>query len=79
MTPHLEARLGDYADTVLMPGDPLRAKWIADTYLDDCKQVNAVRNCLGYTGTYKDKKISVQASGMGQPSSSIYVEELFNI
>ena len=79
MTPHLEARLGDYADTVLMPGDPLRAKWIADTYLDDCKQVNAVRNCLGYTGTYKDKRISVQAGGMGQPSSSIYVEELFNI
>ena len=77
MTPHLEAQQGDYADTVLMPGDPLRAKWIADTYLDDVKQVNSVRNCLGYTGTYNDKKISVQAGGMGQPSNAIYITELF--
>ncbi|MHA1157537.1 MAG: purine-nucleoside phosphorylase, partial [Alphaproteobacteria bacterium] len=53
MTPHIEAGKDDYADTVLLPGDPLRAKWIAETYLDDLKQVNGVRNCLGFTGTYK--------------------------
>lgn len=79
MTPHLEAKKGDYADTVLMPGDPLRAKWIADTYLGDVKQVNSVRNCLGYTGTYNNKKISIQAGGMGQPSNAIYITELFEV
>lgn len=79
MTPHLEAQQGDYADTVLMPGDPLRAKWIAETYLDNIQQVNSVRNCLGYTGKYKNKKISVQAGGMGQPSNAIYITELFEV
>lgn len=77
MTPHLEAKQGDYANTVLMPGDPLRAKWIAENFLEDIHQVNSVRNCLGYTGKYKDKKVSVQAGGMGQPSTSIYITELF--
>ena len=57
MTPHLEAKIGDYADIVLLPGDPLRAKWIAETYLDDVRQVNSVRNMLGFTGTYKGKSI----------------------
>lgn len=79
MTPHLEAQKGAYASTVLMPGDPLRAKWIVETFLDQVIQVNSVRNCLGYTGIYKDKKISVQASGMGQASLGIYAHELFNI
>jgi purine-nucleoside phosphorylase len=77
MTPHLEAKLGDYAPTVLMPGDPLRAKWIAETFLQDAKIVNSVRNCLGYTGTYNGKPVSVQASGMGQASLGIYSTELF--
>ena len=77
MTPHIEAKQGDYADTVLLPGDPLRAKWIAETYFDDLVQVNGVRNCLGYTGTYNDKRISVQAGGMGMPSNAIYITELF--
>lgn len=79
MTPHNEAKINDYADTVLMPGDPLRAKWIAETFLQNIKCVNTVRNCLGYTGYYKDKLVSVQASGMGQPSLGIYVHELYNI
>jgi len=77
MTPHIEAKPGDYADTVLLPGDPLRAKWIAETYFDNPVQVNGVRNCLGYTGTYNGKDISVQAGGMGMPSNSIYITELF--
>ena len=77
MTPHIEAKPNDYADTVLLPGDPLRAKWIAETYFDDLVQVNRVRNCLGYTGTYNDKRISVQAGGMGMPSNAIYITELF--
>ena len=64
MTPHIEAQKGDYADTVLMPGDPLRAKWIAQTFLTDVRQVNSVRNCLGYTGVYKGRNISVQLGGM---------------
>jgi len=79
MTPHNHAKPGDYADAVLLPGDPLRAKWIAETFLEDAQLVNSVRNCLGYTGTYKGKKISVQATGMGQPSLSIYVHELINV
>lgn len=79
MTPHNHAKKGDYAEAVLLPGDPLRAKWIADTFLDDVKQVNSVRNCFGFTGTYKGKRVSVQATGMGQPSLSIYVHELINV
>jgi purine-nucleoside phosphorylase len=78
MTPHNHAKPGDYAEAVLLPGDPLRAKWIADTFLEDARLVNSVRNCLGYTGTYKGKPVSVQATGMGQPSLSIYVHELIN-
>lgn len=78
MTPHNHAKAGDYAEAVLLPGDPLRAKWIAETFFDNPKLVNSVRNCLGYTGTWKGKPISVQASGMGQPSLSIYVHELIN-
>jgi len=77
MTPHNEAKKGDYADTVLLPGDPLRAKWIAETYFENPVQVNSVRNCLGFTGTYNGKRISVQAGGMGMPSNSIYITELF--
>lgn len=77
MTPHIEANTGDYASTVLMPGDPLRAKWIAETYLTDVKQVNSVRNCFGYSGNYRGHSVSVQASGMGQPSLSIYAHELY--
>lgn len=77
-TPHNEAKEGDFARTVLMPGDPLRAKYIADTYLEDVVQVNGVRNMLGYTGIYKGKKISVMGGGMGMPSIGIYSYELFN-
>ena len=79
MTPHNEAKEGDYADTVLLPGDPLRAKWIAETFLDDAKQVNGVRNCLGFTGNWHGTPVSVQATGMGQPSTAIYVHELLNV
>ena len=79
MTPHLEANQGDYSGTVLMPGDPLRAKWIAETYLTNVKQVNSVRNCLGFTGKYRGHSISVQGSGMGQPSLAIYAHELYEI
>ena len=79
MTPHNEAQKGDYAETVLLPGDPLRAKWIAETFFDEPRLVNSVRNCLGYTGTYKGKPVSVQASGMGQPSLAIYVHELLAV
>ena len=77
-TPHIEAKLGQYHKTVLMPGDPLRAKWIAENFLDDVVLVNSVRNCLGYTGTYNGKPVSVQASGMGQASLGIYAHELYN-
>ncbi len=76
-TPHIEAAAGDFAKTVLMPGDPLRAKHIADTYLTEVKQVNAVRGMLGFTGLYHGQSISVMASGMGMPSISIYSHELF--
>lgn len=79
MTPHNQAQPGDYAEAVLLPGDPLRAKWIAETFFEDAQLVNSVRNCLGYTGTYKGKRVSVQASGMGQPSLGIYVHELINV
>ena len=77
-TPHNEAKLGDFAKTVLMPGDPLRAKFIAENFLEDAKLVNNVRGIHGYTGTYKGKKVSVMASGMGMPSMAIYSYELFN-
>ena len=76
-TPHINAKKGDFAKTVLMPGDPLRAKYIAETYLENVKQVTSVRNVLGFTGTYKGKEVSVMASGMGIPSISIYSYELF--
>ena len=77
-TPHLTAKAGEYAKTVLMPGDPLRAKFIAEKFLEDYKEVNNVRGMLGYTGTYKGKPVSVQGSGMGMPSMGIYSYELFN-
>jgi purine-nucleoside phosphorylase len=79
MTPHNHAKPGDYAEAVLLPGDPLRAKWIAENFFENAVQVNSVRNCLGYTGTWKGKRVSVQATGMGQPSLSIYVHELINV
>lgn len=77
-TPHNEAKAGEIAKTVLMPGDPLRAKFIAETYLEDVVCFNKVRNMLGFTGTYKGKKVSVMGSGMGIPSIGIYSYELFN-
>ena len=76
-TPHITAKRGDFAKTVLMPGDPLRAKFIAETYLENAVLVNEVRGINGYTGYYKGKKVSVMASGMGQPSMGIYSYELF--
>lgn len=78
-TPHNNAQYGDFAKVVLMPGDPLRAKWIAETFLTDAKLVNTVRGINGYTGFTKNgKRISVMASGMGMPSIGIYSHELFN-
>ncbi len=76
MSTHIEAKQGEVAKTVLMPGDPLRAKYIAETFLEDVKQYNGVRNALGFTGTYKGVEISVQGTGMGIPSVMIYGEEL---
>ena len=73
---HLNAAVGDYAETVLMPGDPLRAQYIADTYLENSRRVNDVRNMWGFTGEYKGIPVSVQAHGMGIPSASIYCTEL---
>jgi len=78
MTPHIKAENGDFAKTVLMPGDPLRAKYIAEHYLENAVLVNEVRGMLGYTGKYHGKDISVMASGMGMPSMAIYSYELFN-
>ena len=77
-TPHIEAKKGDFADTVLMPGDPLRSKFIAETFFENPVLVNNVRGVNGYTGTYKGKKVSVMASGMGMPAIGIYSHELFN-
>ena len=77
-TPHISAKLGDFAKTVLMPGDPKRAKFIAENYLENAVLVNDVRGVQGYTGYYKGKRVSVMASGMGQPSIGIYSYELFN-
>ncbi len=76
-TPHISSNIEDIAKTVLMPGDPLRAKFIAETFLKDVKLVNQVRNMLAYTGTYKGKKVTVMGSGMGMPSIGIYSYELF--
>jgi len=75
-TPHINAEAGAFAKTVLFPGDPLRAKFIAETFLEEVEQVTDVRNMLGFTGTYKGKKVSVMGSGMGIPSCSIYAKEL---
>ncbi|MGR5298039.1 purine-nucleoside phosphorylase [Vibrio mediterranei] len=74
----IKSNPGDFAETVIMPGDPLRAKYIAEKYLDNAIEVNNVRNMLGYTGTYKGKKLSVMAHGMGIPSISMYAYELIN-
>ena len=76
-TPHIAAEKGDFAKTVLMPGDPLRAKFIAETFLQDVRQVTGVRGMLGFTGTYEGRPISVMGSGMGMPSIGIYSYELF--
>lgn len=78
-TPHNNAEYGQIAKTVLMPGDPLRAKFIAETYLENPICYNEVRGMLGFTGTYKGKEISVQGSGMGMPSIGIYSHELYNV
>jgi purine-nucleoside phosphorylase len=78
MSTHIGAEPGDIAERVLLPGDPLRAKWIADTYLDDARCYSTVRNMLGFTGTYHGVPVSVQGSGMGMPSASIYAHELIN-
>lgn len=78
-TAHNSANMGDIAETVLLPGDPLRAKFIAETYLEDVVQFNSVRNMFGYTGTYKGKRISVMGTGMGCPSIGIYTYELIHM
>ena len=76
MSTHINAKNGQIAETILLPGDPLRAKYIAETFLTDVEQYNSVRNMFGYTGTYKGTRISVQGTGMGLPSMMIYAEEL---
>ena len=76
MSVHIEAKKGEIAETILLPGDPLRAKWIANTFFDNPKRFNNVRGMLGYTGTYKGKSISTMGTGMGVPSISIYAHEL---
>ena len=78
MSTHIEAKPGEIAESILLPGDPLRAKWIAENFLEDAKCYNEVRGMLGYTGTYKGKRISVQGTGMGIPSALIYCHELIN-
>ncbi|MCL1959386.1 MAG: purine-nucleoside phosphorylase [Spirochaetes bacterium] len=77
MSIHIAAKKGEIAETVLLPGDPLRAKFVADSFLKNVTQYTSIRNILGFTGTYKGKKLSVQGTGMGIPSISIYVNELF--
>ena len=77
-TPHNEANKGDIAKKVLMPGDPLRAEYIAKTYLDDYKKINSVRNMFGFTGTYKGKEVTIMGSGMGIPSIGLYSYELYS-
>jgi purine-nucleoside phosphorylase len=78
MSIHINAKDGEIAERVLLPGDPLRAKYLADTFFENPKQYNTVRGMLGYTGTYKGRRISVQGSGMGMPSLAIYVNELID-
>jgi len=78
MSIHIAAKEGDIAESILLPGDPLRAKFVAENFLEKPVQYTSVRNILGYTGTYKGKRVSVQGTGMGIPSISIYVNELFN-
>ena len=76
MTIHIGAKPGDIAETVLLPGDPYRAKWAAETFLDDVRLVNETRGMLGFTGTWRGNRVTIQGSGMGMPSLSIYVNEL---
>ena len=76
VTPHINAEDNAFAENILLPGDPLRAKFIAENFLKDLKEVTNVRNMLGFTGNYKDKEISVMGTGMGIPSASIYAKEL---
>ncbi|WP_414839108.1 purine-nucleoside phosphorylase [Carnobacterium sp. TMP28] len=78
MSFHISAQEGQIADIVLLPGDPLRAKYIAETFLEDAVCYNTVRNMLGYTGTYKGRRVSVQGTGMGMPSAVLYIHELIN-
>jgi purine-nucleoside phosphorylase len=78
MSTHIEAKPGEIAESVLLPGDPMRAKWIAETFLENAKCYNDVRGMLGYTGTFQGKRISVQGTGMGIPSALIYCHELIN-
>lgn len=77
-TPHISAKLEDIAPVVLMPGDPLRAKWIAETFLTDVKVINDVRNMLGFTGKYQNQRVTVMGSGMGMPSIGLYAHELYH-
>lgn len=77
MSIHIAAKPGEISDRILLPGDPLRAKWVAENFLDNPVQYNSVRNMFGFTGTYKGERVSVQGTGMGVPSISIYVHELF--
>ena len=78
-TPHISAAPGDFAEAILLPGDPLRAKHIADNHLTDARQITAVRNMLGFTGSYKGRPVSVMGTGMGIPSASIYAHELITV
>lgn len=78
MSTHISAAPGEIAERILLPGDPLRAKWVAEKYLENVHQYTSVRNMFGFTGTYRGERISVQGTGMGLPSLSIYVTELFN-
>ncbi len=78
MSTHIAAKPGEIAETVLLPGDPLRAKWIAETFLENAKLYSAVRNMFGFTGTFQGKRVSVQGTGMGAPSAGIYIHELFS-
>lgn len=78
MSVHIEAKMGEVADRILLPGDPLRAKYIAETFLEDAVCYNNVRGMLGFTGIYKGKRVSVQGTGMGMPSAGIYIHELIN-
>ena len=78
MSVHIEAKQGEIADKILLPGDPLRAKYIAETFLEDPVCYNQVRGMLGFTGTYKGERVSVQGTGMGMPSATIYAHELIH-